>query len=79
MLSLFQEVTEKIVKENKPLLNESQELVLAQLPETLYAHTPRDMQVICTRARRKVTHFFFLKKMEPQGNLGEEREPGKFL
>lgn len=52
--NLFQEVSEKIVK-NKPLLNESQEMVLAQLPETLNAHTQK--QVICTGARRKVSHF----------------------
>lgn len=42
---------------NKPLLNESQQMVLAQPPETLNAHTQRHMQVICTGARRKVSHF----------------------
>lgn len=56
VVSLFQEVTERIVK-NKPLLNESQGMVLAQLPETLNEHTQSDMQVICTGARRKVSHF----------------------
>lgn len=57
VVSLFQEVTEKNSKTNKPLLNESQEMVLAQLPETLNAHTQSDMQVICTGAKRKVSHF----------------------
>lgn len=56
VVSLFQEVTEKIVN-NKALLNESQEMVLAQLPETLNAQTQSGMQVICTGARRKVSHF----------------------
>lgn len=57
VVSLFQEVTGKNSKKNKPLLNESQDMVLAQLPKTLNAHAQSDMQVICTGARRKVSHF----------------------
>lgn len=49
----------KNTNKNQPHRNESQEMVLAQLPENLHAHSQSDMQVICTGA------FSWKKKGDP--------------